>query len=572
MKKTLLVFLLFTWLSRPVFAEQVYADLVFEDSNEIYRIKTDNESISPIGLVYTKDNRSLDFFIDIINNHRFVFKKNNLEKEYKSVVHNIYRQVFDGAKSDSDRGRLGNPTCFDSRDELIEGEKGKPVYRTQSVVFSIGPGQIIEESVAEKELYKGEYDSIEDKNWYSIPNGSWFQTWFSASSASNISYDIFYDRWEEKEDDYMEEVWRGDSLFRAFERNIGIVPTRRLLRAKVDGALEKIENGELKVVTEMPYKTSFFMLPGMYNKESKIGCYYWVGNKEGKFYISGAKKDIKPIYESKDEEKRFACYGTAITGIRKYYILGTDILKQWLSRFGFPTEKAECTKVTFIALEKSLKTLIYIYSQRESCLYRFIISEEDGINIGLPKKINLDFNIATMSVTENGTLYIASEIKVQPKPELDKLDGIEMETNMILDSNNNESDSESFKKLNNKSLEEDTDENLIERNNLLNFLSCEANCQLILSRAYYQKFYKLSFGNEKIDKLDYELLLGKQFYASNLYFKKISLARLNGNLETLLEEAKKPGNKASEIISDVPGYLNSLKIPKSIHIAVFSNQ
>ncbi len=568
MKKILFVILFVLFFSSSIKAENVFADINFEKTNEIYRIKTEDESIYPVGLAYLNEHSSLAYFIDIINNHRFIYKKVGVNEDYKTLSNNICRQVFDGSPKEADRGRQGNPSCFDSRDEVISGEKGKLIYRPVSVAFSGGLGNKIEESKALKELALNECEVINNKNWYSIPNGSWYQTWFAASSPTNISYDIFYDRWEEKYDYFIEEIWRGDSLYKAFERNAALLSSKRLLRAKVDGALEKFEDSELKLVMELPYKTSFFMLPGRINKESKFGCYYWYGNDSGQFFISGSKTSIQPIYESKDADNRFACYGTAITGVRKYYILGTDILKQWLKNYGFPNEKAECSNVAFVALENSLKSMIYIYSRPENCLYRFIINEEKSVEIGLPKKINVDFKIAAMTVSEKGSLYITPEIIVKPKPELDNMEGIEMETSVVTYQDNNASIKKSLEKIEDKDWNSDSDEAFNARSQMLNLLTCDADCLLILSRAYYQHFYELPFGNDKFDKLDYELFVGKEFFSCKLSFKNISVGKLNGNLESLMFESKKPGNHANQIEYGAPGYVNSLRIPKRIYLAV----
>ena len=462
-------------------------------------------------------------------------------------------------------GRAGHQTCFDARDKVIPGENGKIVYRTASAVFSGGTGNKIDKSKVKEELIPNECEIIEDKNWYAIPNGSWYQTWFPISSGTGLSYDIYYDRWEEKPQVYLEEVWRGDSFYKAFDRPIGIVPIKRLLRAKVDGALEEIENGRLDKILEVPYKTSFFMLPGSYNKESKMGCYYWFDDKKGKFSIEAANIDVEPIFESSEPEARFVCYGTAITGLRKYYVLGTDILKQWLRQYSFPTDKCECTNVAFISLEDSFKSMIFVYSKPENCIYRFIIDEDSDIKIGVPKKTSINFKIADMAVSEKGSLYLIPEIEIKAKPDINNLDGIDMESCTVLKT---DKDIPSFNENENNI---DTKENFEERTKMLNLLTCNAECNMILSRPYYQKFYELPFGSDVVNKLEYEMFLGKEYYSCKMFFKNIRMSKLDGNLDILLEELKKPGNQASQIEDRVPGYDNTFRKPESCYLAIFNN-
>lgn len=563
--KVAVCFWLISCFLSPVFSEEVCVGFNFEKSHEIYRVKTDNESLNPVGWFLTTENQICGYFIDEIKNHRFIYKQIEPEAKFEASEGCLYRQVFDGAAEKSDLGRLGHQTCFDARDKVVSGENGKIVYRTASVAFSGGPGNKTDESKAKENLISNECEIIENKNWYAIPNGSWYQTWFPISSGTDISYDIYYDRWEEKKNVYLEEVWRGDSFYKAFDRKVGIVPLKRLLRAKVDGSLEEIDNGNLNSILEIPYKSSFYMLPGSYNKESKMGCYYWCGNKKGKFSIEGTDIEVEPIYESSEAESRFICYGTAITGLRKYYILGTDILKQWLKQYSFPTDKCECSNVAFISLESSFKSMIFVYSKPEDCIYRFIIDEDNDVTVGLPKKMKVDFKVAAMVVNEKGSLYLIPEIVKMAKPDINNLDGIEMESCTVI-----KSDKE-YPDLDGNEDNSDHKKSFEERAKMLNLLTCNADCNVILSRAYYQKFYELPFGGDAVKKLEYEMFLGKDYYSCKLFFKNIRMSRLDGSLEILLEELKKPGNQASQIEDRVPGYDNTFRMPESCYLAVFNN-
>ncbi len=562
MKKSFITLLLFlTCFTASAFSEEVFMDVNFEGANEIYRIKTFNENTNPVGWIFSTELKVLGYYIDVICNHRFIYETNEPDGDFKPSSNYIYRQVFDGSVAEADIGRAGHQACLDSRDKVIPGENGKIIYRTPKVVFSAGTGEPVEESKAKNELLENECDIKESKKWYSIPNGSWYQCWYSSNAASP-SYDIFYDRWEEKQSVFFEELWRGDSLYKAFERPVGLVPTKRLLRAQIDGALEEVEGGILKPVLEASYKKAFYMLPGRYNQESKMGCYYWYGNKKGTFTVDTAKVDVTPIYESLEPEKRFVCYGTAITGLRKFYILGTDILRQWLEKFSFPSQKAECTNVAFVSLEKTFKSMIFVYSEPEDCIYRFVINEENQVEIGLPKKIELKFKVSAMVVGKQGTLYLVPEIIVKPKPELSNLDDVDMESCLVLKSNK---EAPEFK-TDGKGESEDS---FNERAKMFNMFTCDAKCKIILSRPYYMYFYEIPFAANNIKKLDYELFLGKEYFSCDAYFKNITLSKLNGRLETLIEESKKSGNSINSIEDKVPDYKNTFRKPQSVYLAIY---
>ena len=557
MKNNLFALLLAIGAAMPVFADEVFVDISFKENDEIYRVTTNDEQSCPIGLYYCPDNKLNGYFIDKLGNHRFILKNDATEGDYVASSNQIYRQIFDGPASESDRGRAGNATCYDSRDKLVSGENGKIVYRTPSVAFSSGTGKLATAEEAMKNLVDGECVPVEGKSWYKIPNSSWYQTWNKASG----SYDIFFDRWEEKQTVYSEDFFRGEPINKAFNQKIAAIPTRQLMRAKVDGALEEVEDGALKAVLKADYKHQMFLNPELRRLANKMGCYYWNGTSKGSFIIDQKAVEIEPLVETTDPDNRFVCCGTSITSLGKYYVLGTDVLREWLKNSGMPTDKAECSNVVSIALHKTLKTMVFVYSRPENCIYRFIIDESDKYDVGLPKKYAVDFNVKAMAITAEGNLYLVPEVVSKEKPTLANLEGIEMETCRVLESDNQQTSSSNTP-------DPETQESFEVRTKMLNLLTTNAECMIILSRAYYQDFYELPFGAEAVKKLDYSIFLGKEFFCSNASFKNISLATLDANLDVLLEVAKKTGNHIDEVIDTVPGYPNTYRKPEGYFLTV----
>lgn len=557
MKNNLLLFFFLFLLPTPSFSEEVYVNINFQnEGNQLYRIKTNDEAQKSVGLCISMNIPVSGYFIDSVKNHRFIYGASVDKTSSKVLTEPIFRQVYDGDIKEAELGQSGSPCSYDSRDELILGEKGKAVYRSSRAVFSAGCGKRVEPWEAKQNIEDGECEIVEGKNWYSIPNGSWYQTWHKSKG----SYDIFYDSWEEVNKVYLEEVWRSPVFYKAFDRAIASVPVKMLTRGKVDAALEKVEDGEPKTVLEVLPKIDFFMLPASYNRENQVGCYYWQGKEKGLIKIESVKSGIEPIFESLEADNRFVCYGTAITGTRKFYILGTDILKEWLQIFGMSTERVDCTKAASVSLDKSLKSMIYIYSEPEMSIYRFIVNEENQIEIGLPKKIKLDFKVASMFIAPEGTLYLIPKIESRVKPTLNSLDDISMETCRI-----------KFKDGYSNPLIDsypESEEAYEAKVNMAKLITCQADCDLILSRAYYQRFYELPFGSDRVEKLDYEIFLGKEFYSLKLSFKSITMAKLEAGLDILLEEAKKEGNLIGEIEDKVPDYQNTFKKPEKYFLAV----
>ena len=173
-------------------------------------------------------------------------------------------------------------------------------------------------------------------------------------------------------------------------------------------------------------------------------------------------------------------------------------------------------------------------------------------------------NIAAMAITSEGNLYVVPEVASKPMPTLTNLDGIEMETNKILESDNQPTSSSN-------SSDAETQESFEVRTKMMNLLTTNAECMLILSRAYYQDFYELPFGADAFKKLDYSIFLGKEFFSAKASFKNISLATLDASLEILLETAKKTGNHIEEVIDNVPGYPNTFRKPESYLLTVDEN-
>ncbi len=564
--KSIFALLMAMGVAAPLFAQEVFLDVLFENKAEsLYRIKTDNEHSKPIGLYNENITENIGYYIDNVRNHRFIKLDDNASDTYSAATQPIYRQIFDGAILEADRGRAGNASCSDEREAAVPGEKGKGVYRTEGAVYSAGLGEKTDEAVARKNLLNGEYESVEGKNWYKIPNGSWYQSY--SHSSDKKSYDIVFDRWDEKIQSIRDEYWRGEPLGRALEKPLGIFSDKKLLRASVDGALEKLSDGALKTVAESKGNYTFFILPERKNRDSKIGCYTWNGTGEGDFYILGNREEIKPVFESLDSEHRFVCCGTAITGVRKYYVLGTDILGQWLKTGGLNNSEAECSNVAAIPLEKTLKSLIYVYSEPENKLYRFIIDEEKEVSVGLPKQIELDFKVSAMTLDTDGTLYLSSALSEASKPEGQNVDGLVMETCSILN-NNIPVASESTPVKDGEVPAPETKEDYETRVKRANSITCDADCVAILSRTHYINFYELSFGSSEIQKIDYKVFCGKEYFGLPMTFKGIIVAKLDADLVSLMQEAKKPGNSIGVITDDAPGFPDSFNRPVRCRLAI----
>ena len=123
MKKSFFTLLLFiTCFTTSAFSEEVFMDVNFEETNEIYRIKTFNEDTNPVGWIFSTELKVLGYYIDAICNHRFIYENTEPEEDFKPSSNFIYRQVFDGSLSEADMGRAGHQACLDSRDKIIPGE------------------------------------------------------------------------------------------------------------------------------------------------------------------------------------------------------------------------------------------------------------------------------------------------------------------------------------------------------------------------------------------------------------------------------------------------------------------
>ncbi|MFZ2957985.1 MAG: hypothetical protein WA705_13940 [Candidatus Ozemobacteraceae bacterium] len=135
----------------------------------VYRLNNPaGEGGIPIGLLYNNFFTSIGLSVDL---NRVVYSfSETVDPGYTVVVGNISRQVLNGTQPGEANWGYHSPYHADYHG-------GGPIYRPSGKPFSVGPG-IPTTAPTSSDIAPPPSDGIyAGKQWYSIPNGAWYQMW-----------------------------------------------------------------------------------------------------------------------------------------------------------------------------------------------------------------------------------------------------------------------------------------------------------------------------------------------------------------------------------------------------------
>lgn len=533
----------------PVSALETFLYVGYPDSGRVYRVTTSDENQFPVGYLFAAGPAEA-FFVDQLKNFRLM--KSSPAETFKPVSENIYRQVFAGTALAADWGN-GHAQHQDQRSLISPDEAGKAVFRPTGAPFSAGLGQPAVEEIAKASLQTGECESVAGKNWYRIPNASWYQTWFSREDQHRPSYKIYFDVWEKGESVCVESFWRGYHPGKALERTAAICVDKRFRRAQINGAMELINRDN--EIGELPYfgGKSFLHIPAGKAGEGDLLVYNWAGKDPGNFFLNGQHCDEQPVVESKTANRRFAGCGFTPGGTRRIYVMGTDILQMWLQSTGMEADQAECTQAVFAFFPDNLRTMAVVYSARQNCVYRFFIDEANGGKIMKPEVISVKIKPCSIYLDAYGNLYLAT---IEKRPEAfsnpeDYVAGFE-----------------TLEYSGNKALQTNLHDELAISKNM--HLKRDIAGRLVFSQTSNAALYVVNAGQSELNWLG-NVFLDKTYFSRNFSFKNISENELSGSITDVLKIAKKPENTITEINGDVPGFPDQFREPMSLFISVYQD-
>lgn len=391
-------------------SQEVFLLMNFDYIARLNRVKTDDEHSRPLG--YARDCRpSEDFLIDNLRNIRLFYVKPGSE-DFKVPGH-ICRQVFDGLGFHAETG-MYSAQIQDQRGLLDESFVAAPVYRPRGAPFSAGPGVVTEPSLAVKALIEGETEQVEGRNWYVIPNGSWYQSWHKTSDDK--SFKILYDNWKYRVNQVIESYDYRPGV--SFDRIAGVVEDRHMIRTAVSGAMERLEDdGALTSHLHKAGGYSIFHYRPATLDHGDLFFYSWWGNYSGSLLKNGEPCDVDLVVESLDADKRFS--GVMATESNSYtvYVVGTDVLRLWLANHGHDEDahEAECTLAAFSRNDVDGNLYMYAYSRPNMTIYRFQLN---GSHIKAPDIIRSEQGIDAITVDRSGNLYFTIQVAMPRNPDL----------------------------------------------------------------------------------------------------------------------------------------------------------
>lgn len=525
-------------------AAEIFLMLSYSDSGKVFRVKTDYEMLKPVGLFFNCDSAD-GFFVDNFNDFRTLSFKE--PQTYQPVRQSLFRQVFDGKPAEADTS--GSKSMHqDQRNELIGDSQAKPVFRSVGAPLSCGLGRKITLRPTETEFVPGEIEIFPERNWYQIPNSSWYQTWKNYETGNGSTYLIYYDEWQKALAEIVENLWRGQfPAFAAF-RPVHKLENRRLLRAVTDGTLQTIDDfGKSFVAAKAAEKFCWAFNPGMNISKGELVVYSWEDSQTGRISFIGKNKQPEILLESKQADNRFI--GFASTGL---LVIGTDVVRSWLKKSDarFDDSQVNCKLAAFYAEPDKNVTRIAVYSDVNNYLYRFTYNEKSAAIEPAVEKIPLQINLDAMMFDIVGNLLMASMQEAENTFNADVEPGFGVET-MMFDHSGElaEFDEEQGRYVNHEMPDRITG-------------------RLVFSKGFREAVFVLEVGSNQIRFIN-DVDLGKKYFCREFSLSRPPAELLNYTYSQVAVLAKKPGNRLDELKGEVPGFPDQFQKPEKVFIGFF---
>lgn len=529
-------------------AAETFFFIGYSDSAKVFRVSTGNEQQRPVGYLFACEPAEA-FFVDSIQNFR-MFRALS-KSDFAPSAGYLFRQVFDGSAFSADYGS-GHAQHQDQRGLIQHDQAGRPVFRPVGAPFSAGPGRSVNAALAIASLADEEVEILPGKNWYQIPNSGWYQSWFYAGKTGLPSYTIFLDRWEERKIAYVESFWRGYVPGKAFEREVGSFTERRLLRARVDGAMELVAGDrEIKEQMRLSGKTVLHV-PTAEPGEGNLYFYTWHGSASGRLFVDGQKCLSRVMTESRDKNRRFAGMSYGVSGEKRIYVIGTDILRDWLKQKGLTSENVDCSLAAFFYNNNNRQFEVFTYSESQKCLFRVLIDESAGGVVTDIKKIALDFKPQSMTCDASGNLHIAA-LEVQP-----------------VDFSSRESMITGFEAVNLDSGIDSDKPASEEELKLRAETRRDMTGQLVFARTHRAVLYILAAEQFEFTRAG-EIFLDKDYSCCDISLHQVSEKDMAGGITDILNLCSRPGNSISAVRGNVPGFPDQHQRPECVLTSVLND-
>ncbi len=548
MKKIVKVFLILVILSGGIASSvngaEVFMLLSYDGYSRIYRVVTDDVLFKPIGYHF-EGSEAVGFYIDAYKDFRLL-EVTAVDDLSRKISTTLFRQVFDGSIQEADKGINGDRTHNDEREKLVVGSKGKPVYRSVGAPLSKGPGRRINLRLNERDFVAGECEIVAGKNWYQIPNDSWYQTWHHSAENKNGGRLIFYDCWQAKKLRVVESIWRGQTPGRVTAGKITDLEERQLLRAICDGALRIVpDQRKAQIIARTSDRFSFYFDAGRLMSRGRLVFYTWYADKKGRFHYTNISHATPTAFESLSPDARFVGLGE-----QKVMVMGSDILADWLKESGIDHERANADLAAFFHESLTPITEIAVYDRAAQTLYFCRYDEQKEALVEAPRPVKLSIAPEKILYDSAGNLLLTVQEKNKPTTPIAVEPDFDLET-MIIDTDGIISEFSEEKGVFTKQIIPD-----------------QVAGRFIFSRGHSQNLYAIAAGSSEVEHV-HAIDLNKEFFMREFVLNAAPDNLLNLSYNEIYLLAKEPQNHLSSLKTEVEGYPDQFVKPKDVFIGYY---
>jgi len=377
---------------------------------------------------YYKDNRvipggsinnTLGFNVDL-NRKIYTFTE-NVDASWKQDSAPLYRQVIDTVPANHADYGYHTWIHYDHR----QWNKGN-IYRTGPVGRNIrsngggtwsgfksaGPGTPVTKPAGYTlpsmtgAAKCGEYSG---KQWYQIPNYSWYSSWRTGGATSN-GYTYFYyvygDRVQVKNHNYHLWTWSPSNAeldTPSYSKNTGNVVAvtkeeqiaRDCLAGCLDGCGGASGSGSS---SPKPLLNDIAFQPPLKDQGSRTYFYSRTqGGTDGKVTINNSAYNPgsgNPLIGARDNTDTYwLCISLRNASTDFVYCLGTSVIKEWYKQaFGSAPSNMNITAVTVSNQWDQQGGIVYAYDKANKKIYKFERKETSGTPISKERFLALDLN------------------------------------------------------------------------------------------------------------------------------------------------------------------------------------
>ncbi|MBF0542845.1 MAG: hypothetical protein HQM08_00315 [Candidatus Riflebacteria bacterium] len=316
---------------------EIYLYLDYLDSSKFMRLNDPLNKGLQLGLLANPG--SFEDF-KVLKNRNVVFFLQSISPDYQTEPGMIYRQVFDDLPA---KANWGNHSMEhnDARGVFGLSEIGRPIFRPWGAFHSCGPG--ILQNFEFPDVFPLGVNFVSGKKWYSIPNGSWYQSWnyLPAQGLFDRSFKIFRDSVETRNYSWWYKILKADEKPENKIFFLGGLDRERMTRFSINACLEDCGNCEKSSFFEdPPPQASFFC--GENESESGLENYVFAKTPGKTQYLLA--KDGAPVEDSVEiigdeggalsfgelEGRRMLWFDRRFNEKKRFFVLSNGVFNKWL--------------------------------------------------------------------------------------------------------------------------------------------------------------------------------------------------------------------------------------------------